>query len=78
MITTFKNINRGKALYVEVFLRLSKLQFNIHFFFFFFGNNEMKGEVMSLKPIECLYNLAINLKKKKKKVYHIIQIVLSI
>ena len=26
----------------------------------------MKGEVMSLKPIECLYNLAINLKKKKK------------
>ena len=68
MITTFKNINRGKALYVEVFLRLSKLQFNIHFFFFFFfGNNEMKGEVMSLKPIECLYKLAINLKKKKKK-----------
>ena len=37
----------------------------------------MNGEVMSLKPIECLYNLAINL-KKKKKVYHIIQIVLSI
>ena len=66
MITTFKNINRGKALYVEVFLRLSKLQFNIHFFFFF-GNNEMKGEVMSLKPIECLYNLAINFFKKKKK-----------
>ena len=60
MITTFKNINRGKALYVEVFLRLNKLQFNIHFFFFFLGNNEMNGEVMSLKPIECLYNLAIN------------------
>ena len=27
----------------------------------------MKGEFMSLKPIECLYNLAINFKKKKKK-----------
>ena len=30
----------------------------------------MKGEVMSLKPIECLYNLAINFFKKKSLSYN--------